>query len=33
MFGFVAVGAYIFLGSLASETGGKALPLGTPVVS
>lgn len=33
VFGFVAVGAYIFLGGLASETGGKALPLGTPVVS
>ena len=32
VFGFVAVGAYIFLGSLAAETGGKALPLGAPVV-
>ena len=33
VFGFVAVGAYIFLGSMASETGGKSLPLGSPVVS
>lgn len=33
IFGFVAVGAYIYVGSMRAELGGAALPLGEPVVS
>lgn len=31
--GFVAVGAYIFVGGMLAELGGKGLPLGDPLVS
>lgn len=33
VFGFVAVGAYLYVGSMLAELGGKALPLGAPIVS
>lgn len=32
VFGFVAVGIYLFLGACSVATGGSALPLGRPVV-
>jgi succinate-acetate transporter protein len=32
VFAFVAVGAYLFVDAMAQATGGKALPLGRPVV-
>ena len=32
VFGFCVVGAYLFVGNLATETGGKALPLGKPML-
>jgi succinate-acetate transporter protein len=32
VFSFVAVGAYLFLDAMGQATGGKALPLGRPVV-
>lgn len=32
VFSFVVVGAYLFFGSMSSATGGKALPLGKPVI-
>ena len=31
-FGFVAVGAYLFLDAMTAATGGKNLPLGPPVL-
>lgn len=31
-FGFVAVGAYLFLDAMTAATGGKNLPLGSPVL-
>lgn len=33
VFGFVAVGAYLYLGTLFGETGGKSLPLGRSIQS
>jgi succinate-acetate transporter protein len=33
VFAFAAVGAYVFAGSLSVATGGKAFPLGRPVVT
>lgn len=33
VFAFVAVGAYLFVDAMAQATGGRALPLGRPVVS
>lgn len=32
VFSFVAVGAYLFFNAMSSATGGKALPLGSPVI-
>jgi succinate-acetate transporter protein len=32
VFSFVAVGAYLFVDSMSTATGGKALPLGSPVI-
>jgi len=32
VFSFVVVGAYLFFDAMTSATGGKALPLGTPVI-
>jgi succinate-acetate transporter protein len=32
VFSFVAVGAYLFVDAMSQATGGKALPLGTPVI-
>jgi uncharacterized protein len=32
VFSFVVVGAYLFFDAMSSATGGKALPLGSPVV-
>ena len=33
VFAFAAVGAYVFAGSLSVATGGRALPLGRPVIT
>ncbi|TQC40125.1 hypothetical protein EEB14_56370 [Rhodococcus sp. WS4] len=33
VFAFVAVGAYLFVDAMSQATGGRALPLGRPVVS
>lgn len=33
VFAFAAVGAYVFAGSLSAATGGRALPLGRPVIT
>jgi len=33
VFGFAAVGAYVFAGSLSAATGGRPFPLGRPVLS
>jgi len=32
VFGFAAIGAYVFLSSLSTATGGRALPLGPPIM-
>lgn len=32
IFGFVAVGAYLYVGSMLAELGGKGLPVGDPLV-
>jgi len=32
VFSFVVVGAYLFVDAMGSATGGKALPLGNPVI-
>lgn len=32
VFGFVAVGAYLFLDAMSQATGGRALPLGAPLL-